>query len=181
MKRIPYTIDKIKFTLPYGWAGLTLREWMDMRFSWDKSDYIRLLEILSGVPYDTWYSCRVIDLDKKVNPILSMITTSPDWEKLPVPSLVTLGGTEIKVPKDLKLETFGQKSVLQIKTNKAQDEYGDPLRALPEALAIYFQPQLTGKPFDGITLEEIIPLVMEMPILEAYPVGTFFLINYGLS
>ncbi len=49
---------------------------------------------------------------------------------------------------------------------------------MPDVIAIYLQPYITDERYERQKAEDIIPEILKMRIVEAYPIATFFLLKY---
>jgi len=102
---------------------------------------------------------------------------------IPPPDHVYINKKKYMVPKDLEAKTFGQKISLQIHLKMNQKDGMSVVEAIPFALAIYFQPLIESpdgikcREYDEDRARDLIPLILEMNLLDAYVVGSFFLGN----
>jgi len=104
--------------------------------------------------------------------VLSFVFSPPKWQGLKMKDRIKIGDKTIKVPKRLELETWGQAVAAMMEASKCENE-ADYIKAVPELLTIYFQPLYDGK-FSRHRLEYVKGLIMQMPAIEAVPVGFFF-------
>ena len=174
---IPYKLADQKFSLPESWNEITLRQWLQLR-TIDAKDICAVLSIFTGIPKETFYQARDIDYVEKMIPNLQWIATPIDLKELPVPSIISLNGETVVVPKDISIKTFGQKLMYQNEMVKHLDGEGNvKIEFLPMNLAIY----LCKDPFSDENVAAILPHIEQLPIVHAYPTGAFFLSSFRES
>ena len=163
--------ETIKATVPESWAEVKLKHILALETEWtgESKDMIGLLSAFTGHNYQTLENAKG-NLWKPLFQVLSFVFEAPNWKKLKKPKTVTLSNKQIKPPRNLLLEAFGQKVMaLQLIT---KDE--DHIHKIPDILAIYLQPAFDGK-FVSDRVKDIKKYVLEMPAYEAMPFGLFFL------
>tara|TARA_B110000046_G_scaffold174665_1_gene198615 strand:- start:921 stop:1484 length:564 start_codon:yes stop_codon:yes gene_type:complete len=175
MKRfkIYHDDDIIGGQIPDSWEEITVKQWAAMR---PNSEPIELLSIFSNIDLSHLENTRA-----DLNPIIRHI-----YEKLILDGMnkldhrprkpLSILGHEIKFPKDLNFERYGQKFMLK----KLQQEKDDMREVVADALAIYAQPLIDGK-FDGHKLEPIKKAIESLPIVLAFPWCLFFLKTLNAS
>ena len=184
---------------PQGYHDLTYGQFLRLRTE-NTSDIGHLLEILTGVPRAIWMKLPVAEASKVTSFLQWIIDSLIKWDELPIPETLHYKGQDYNIPKDLGLETFGQKIVLESHIagvvgqmlkpapkpgpaptpvgvmQAAQRQAQTQLAAvIPYIVATYMQPRVTGKPFDE---QEIPPVELEIlncRALEVYPIGNFFI------
>ena len=168
---------EIPFSVPQSWNEITLRQFLFLK-EWDKKNFIKLISILCNIDYDILFNSRDIDIDNKIIPLLQWVKDPVNVKTLSLPKEITIDGKQYPVPEDIKTKTLGQKITLQLFLADAQTNNKDTSDCISYALAIYFQPEITGKDFNDEEAKKIIPLIEDCKMFEAYPVGTFFLTNF---
>lgn len=82
----------------------------------------------------------------------------------------------MKVPTELGLGTFGQKTLcMQFISEMLEDDYMKIMDLAPRIVAYYMQPFFDDKPFDKDRAEALITKIEAEQITHIYPVGSFFL------
>ena len=175
MKKYSIEIDDrepIKFTCPESWEEVTVGQYIKMESEdWQGDDVIKLLSILSGETLQELDNLKDV---KQLTDALEELTKftmnkPPEWDKLKGSKYIVLGGKKLIVPTDIEGKRLGQKIMLsQIMRG------GDLVKMIPQAMAIYFQPEYDNSNFNRDRLPKIEQLINEMPIVEAYPVVRFF-------
>ena len=175
MKRfkIYHDDDIIGGQIPDSWEEITVKQWAAMR---PNSEPIELLSIFSNIDLS-----HLENTTADLSPIIRHI-----YEKLILDGMnkldhrprkpLSILGHEIKFPKDLNFERYGQKFMLK----KLQQEKDDMREVVADALAIYAQPLIDGK-FDGHKLEPIKKAIESLPIVLAFPWCLFFLKTLNAS
>jgi len=174
MKRfkIHHDDDIIGGQIPDSWEELTVKQWAALRP--DVTD-LELLSILSNIDLSYLENTRA-DLSPAIEHVYHSIKDMPaDLNKLPKKA-ISLLGHQIKFPKDLNFERYGQKFMLK----KLQQEKDDMREVVADALAIYAQPLIAGT-FDGTKLDPIQKALASLPLLLALPSCLFFLTTLNAS
>ena len=164
--------EKKQYFLPENWSEITLKHLINLEL-WrgDNTDPVGLLacfldidpEILANSKSNLW---------KELLTVFSYVFTPPKWHNLKKKDKILMDGKYIHVPKQLELERFGQKVLsLQYMVN-VKDE-SDQIKAIPDILTVYFQPLYDGK-FSRLRLDYVKNIVMNIPAIDAVPIGRFF-------
>jgi hypothetical protein len=134
------------------------------------SEPIELLSIFSNIDLSHLENTRA-DLSPIIQHIYEKLILNGmnELDHRPRKDLFILGH-QIKFPKDLNFERYGQKFMLK----KLTQEKDDMREIVADALAIYAQPLIDGK-FDGHKLEPIKKAIESLPIVLAWPWCVFFL------
>jgi hypothetical protein len=168
MKRfkIYHDDDIIGGQIPDSWEELTVKQWAALRP--DVTD-LELLSILSNIDLSYLENTRA-DLSPAIEHVYHSIKDMPaDLNKLPKKA-ISLLGHQIKFPKDLNFERYGQKAMVK---NLIKDKE-DMREVVAEVFAIYAQPSIDGK-FDSAKIKPIIKAVEALPIISVFPWALFFL------
>lgn len=179
--RVPYMIDGERFTIPTAWSEVTLGEFMQLK-KLKPGDSIGLLNILTGLSREVLERADLVDVERKIVPNLRFFEDEKiDLGAIPCPSTITIEGRAYIVPLDIRVKTFGQLVMLEQEVERSIKETGYLVDAMPLALAIYFYPIVTGKPFNGDEAEEFVEVMLKTKVVEAYPVAAFFLTSLQRS
>jgi hypothetical protein len=158
---------KITGLCPENWQEVTLKQVLDLEKA-DRSDKLQILSCFTGLDLRTIENAKG-DLFEPMYQVLSFITDAPKWDKVKRPKEVTLKDKSIKPPKDISLETFGQKW----RAMEAIQAHENKIDCIPDILAIYFQPSYDGI-FESSRIEDVKEMVYDMPAYQAMPYGFFF-------
>lgn len=173
--KIPYKLGELTIHLPSSWDDVTTGQMMDIK-TLDGKDFFRLLAILSGVDRSKWFDCELSALDLELlTSTLEFIQHPLDLAALPMPSAIMFGGKLLEIPEDLNLKTFGQSAVFAQTIFDSVARTGDVVEVMDQVLAIYLQPEYTGKLFDADSLKKYNAMARETRVAEAYPVASFFI------
>jgi hypothetical protein len=173
---------KHEFILPSNYGELTLKQFFALRKS--SGDIIEGLSILSGLDRSFWEQYKDTNIDEKILPYLEWMKDDFNLEvaRFILPDKLNINGTYYKRPDSIGAETFGQKIALQKEAERFNKEGGNEIDLIPFVLALYFQKEyFQNKLYNSDQVQELIPLIMDCKISEAYPIASFFLINYGKS
>lgn len=172
---ISVTINETTISVPDKWPEVTVKQYCDLCSNINDLNAVRLLSILSGIAYETLLNFDCSIFETGILPAMNFVKNSFSKDPLPLPEKIIIGEKELVVPKDIAAETFGQKVMLQMKINEAQDAQKDLIELIPFTIATYLSPIYYGQKYDDKRAEMLIPLIQEMPITQAYPVAYFFL------
>ena len=160
----------IAATVPEGWHEVKLKHIINLESKWsgESSDMIGLLSSFTDCAYEEIEHSKE-DLWEPLFRVLSFVFEAPKWQKIKKPKTVTIGSKVIKPPRNLSLETFGQKILaLKLITNEENQ-----INNIPDIVAIYLQPAYDGL-FNSGRVADIKKLVLEMTAFDAMPYGLFF-------
>ncbi len=175
-----FTINEIKVSLPSGWDGVTVDQFLKLKEAALKPDILVQLSILSNTDKQLWFDSDIetIYFETILDSIAWAVTT-PDIDNFIMPPVYQLGEKIIVIPKDLTLKTLGQKITFeQMILSKAVMVYDKPacdINVICEAVAIYLQPLYTGEKFDPEKLDEVVSLVRHTLFCDVYAIASFFL------
>lgn len=172
---ISVTINETLISVPDKWDEVNVDQYCKLCAVINELNPVRLLSIFSGIDYETLLNFDCSLFESSVLPAMNFVRNSFSKENLPVPETVVIGEKELTVPKEIREETFGQKVMLQMKINEAQDASMDLIELIPFTIATYLSPAYYEMKYDDKRAEKLIPLILQMPITQAYPVAYFFL------
>lgn len=190
-----YTNDKEQtIQFPTSYHDLTYGQFLRLRTEYKGSDLGHLLDILTGIPRPVWMNLPIAEASKIIQGLQWIITGAFKWDELPVPAQITYAGKAYNIPKDLGLETFGQKIVLEARLDAAlkapfykptkPEDFKNLLTntvsaqlaaSIPYIVAVYMQPRVTGKPFDETEVAAFELEILNCRAVEVYPIGNFFI------
>ena len=169
-----YKDSEISFGVPTSYNELTLKQLVQLN-EWDKKDIIKLIAILCSIEYDVLFNSRMLDIDTQILPLLDWLKKPQNFQQLIVPKYITIAEKHYDVPTDISVKTLGQKISLQLHLAQAQNDKKATIDCIPFALAVYFQPEITGNDYSEDEAIKLIPEIMNCKMFEAYPAGNFFL------
>lgn len=172
---IPFKTDTLAFELPSKYGDLTFDQFFKIKNCDGKVGTI--ISILSGVSKETLEKCDDLDLDAKLGPYLQFLQEPFDLHNYFVPDFIEVNGITYPKPKDLGLQSVGQKWHLEDLYREITEKGGNDVDIFPSALAIYLQPTITQKPYDVEEVEKLIPHMMNVKLMEGWPMASFFLTN----
>lgn len=171
---VKYQGKKRVVSFPAGWDELTFRQFLEIRqFEPDQGGTPRLLEILTGIEREAWLNMHA-GIAGTLASLLEWVDTPPNYD-VPAPKSIKVGDKVYPVPRDLGMETFGQKITLETKVQKWMQEKRDLFELMPDAMAIYFQPVMSDGTFDDKKAEELKEVFYDCRAAEVYPIASFFL------
>ena len=159
--------------IPTSWVEVTAEMWLRLIQIDENSREFELIAALTGEPEEFFLKSKDTLLDVKFFKELEWYTKPINLITLERKDEVVVGDKTIPIPKDLGFKTLGQKMLLQQSMRENKDNID---AAILRAFAIYIAPLYYEKEFDGDTVEPFIEeFVNKMPIIEVYPIGSFFL------
>lgn len=179
---IPFKINGKRYQLPTCWEDMTVSQFQELKRmnEADEYEYIRFLSIVTGVPFETLFHTKSLDVMDKIEPFLAFIKTP--LEKTKAPKAITINGKECPVPTDLRDYTYGQKVHAWNAIAKAIEEHKDPYADMAYIVAIYLQPLATGKNYSEAEAKKMAKEVIgELSLVPTYHIAAFFLNQYAIS
>ncbi len=160
----------VRQEIPESWEECSLGMWLRLS-SWDGVDYVKGFSKIVGVDYDIISRSKSKKLYRTLFDVVSWTGDQVDWEHLETPEYLTIGEKDIQIPKNIGEQSLGQKILVHeaIIRSKNMNE------VLPVALATYLDPLYYGSEFDRARAVKFEEQIKELPVLEAYPAGIFFL------
>ncbi|RKD19004.1 hypothetical protein BCY91_14095 [Pelobium manganitolerans] len=171
-----------EISIPTNWGDLTLGQMLTISELKEQKNYkIKLLSIITGFTDDELSGATDLEQWKEIELLLSFLTETPDLKAYPLPNKIKIDNEEYKIPIDLKVETFGQKVALEELAKNLDPDNVNFISLMPEALAIYFYPRITGERFNDERVEDFVEIMRTIPVKQAFPVASFFLSSYVIS
>lgn len=175
---IPITINNCPFFLPQKWSEVTMKQYIEMNVYKDDLNPCRLLSIFTGISYDDLQTTNADGVTNNILELLGDFNDDVDFSTIPAPASIELGGKQVKVPQDIKTETFGQKVLMHEKLNGVIKDQGSMINLFSEIAAVYLQPHYHGELFNDKKVDEVKAILDQKPVTEVYPIANFFLTNY---
>lgn len=172
---IPFTMSGIACDFPQNYGELNFQQFFDLRKN-PVTD-LEVIAILSGIPKREWELCENVNIDFFVKEYLEFLKDKADFDLFFLPDFITISGKQYPRPKEINLQTYGQKIALVSAIQEAEEKGGTEIDVYPFALALYMQPTITGTPFDMDAVDKLVPEIMKCKIAEAWPLCSFFLSN----
>jgi hypothetical protein len=174
---IKFKLDGKPFLLPESHGELTLGQFLALR-ELPSANIFQTLQILTGIDPEIWKHANK-DIDQALGPALEWMKEPFDFSQFVLPSTIQIGEKKYNVPDSLGIKTFGQKILFETKVNEAREKGLSEADIMDYALAVYFQPEVTGSKFDDAKIEETIKLIHTCRMSEAWPVASFFLLKWS--
>lgn len=157
---------------PDCWEDVLVRHFINPMFL--SGDSLGFLSALSGIDRKTLLNSKE-DIVGQLTRMVAFAGVNPEGFKMKKkPERFKLMGVDCLIPKDIELERVGQKIMFQNAMVKHKFIY----EGIPEAIAIYLAPELNNGEFDDALLPEIEEAVMELKIVDVFPIADFFLNSY---
>lgn len=170
------TVQGIDLLVPTSWDETTTTQFLELRKLNKDSSAASVISALSGQPLELCKNLTIDEVDAVLEAISYIYEHQLDYNQYKMPGSVECGGVTIPLPIDITKKTIWQREhfekLLYPEVAKNQGKIEESIR---EAIAIYFQPYMTGKVFDDEQLGETVKVVGELPITVAYPIAYFFL------
>jgi len=166
------------FFVPESWEEVTVKQFSDLVKFRIELNPARVMSIFTGIEYDWILNAEPQEIEVKLLSVMSFLGEDIDLLALVRKDYISIGGRELKVPKDIRNETYGQKMFLQELINESIRKELPMYEIIPSALAIYFQPIFDNSAFNDKRVEELKPMMSHTRISEAYPICAFFLKKY---
>lgn len=156
-----------EYMIPTSWKEVTLEQILKLDFEVKTLvDHIEILAVFTNLdkskientPSNLW------------KPLLDVMLWSkrfPRWETLPIPETISVNLKTIEIPKNLELETFGQKVYAAQAMEKNKPD------AILDVLACYLQPKIDGK-VNLDRVEDVKEEIKYLPAIKLVPIGRFF-------
>ncbi len=186
---IPFKLGDTSLKIYSSWDEVPTETLIQLKHMKNPKDFCEILSILTGCEYKLIADAEVSDITmQQLSLALKWMNNKINFLALPMPTFLKFGADSIKVVQDLGTKTLAQKSCFQqmifpmvnmeAHENGSQHIVSIEPEAVPIALAIYFQPLITGKIFDPEHLDETIALAGKIPVTQSFPVANFFLRKY---
>lgn len=173
-KRDGVVISEQRMEIPCLWEEVTLRQFLEI-ITAKQLDAFALLSILTGFSIEFLKQVPASAIED-VSRYIFFIYEPPKFDDWKMPKEYWIDGKPYKVPTDLKKETWGQKIMAQQELNEMIENKRNVLEPLPYVLACYFYPAVTGdKNYTDEKIRAFIPKILDTPVTQAYPIGSFFL------
>ena len=167
-------IGESLFDFPTSWMEVTVRQFFQLR-TW-KDDFIELISILSGAPYEIIFSAKQVDLDEKLLPYLKFIESPLSEKDVKKHSTIKIAGIYYPIPSEDSKFTFGQKLSLQERMIETVNKTGSTIDCLAFAAAVYYQPIVQKKRFSTEDADAFAEeFIQGCSISEVWSAGNFFL------
>lgn len=194
MIELPYDIKVGKKTLkpkvPTSWREVTEAQanaWTQL----PKDDPLRIMEILTGVPYIVWQNMDGGIFDEMFTSVAPLLAEDiPNFEDLPKPDTITIRGKEYSTDLDPNRIPMGYLEIMRQKLQEIEEATPkDEKPAYFRYNSFFIAYALAGQVFTRIDKEakasvpvfnesladELVHEVSQLPMIEVFPIGTFFL------
>jgi hypothetical protein len=187
--------DKIiekEYSMCDRWSDLTVSQFFKLK-KWksdEENSFLKLLSILTNIPYETFINSIDINVDDTLTPFTKFLET-PITESLIKCEEIEIGDKKYPVPHELNNPKNGHKFVLAQKDAmrnrfiKTINETGDAINCAEFVVACYYYPIVKGITFDTTEnpdtkfkseeAEGFIEELQDVKMIELYSVHNFFL------
>lgn len=170
-----FKIADKRFSIPTSYEELTVQQFVAISKT---TDLVDILSILSDIPRGDWLNCSDIDIDITLAPWLAWLNIKKDWAALQPPQSIKVGERVIVVPRNLRVHTWGQKLLLEKIWRSVVNGQVNEADAISESVAIYLQPAISNSKFDDNKIDEVKAIINELPIVDIYPIASFFFAKF---
>jgi len=161
---------KQRITSPASWRELTIQQLIELETEWDGVNPIVLFSIVTGLDVGLLKNSDQEGLEEKMLAICAFAYDQPQWDALPKPKHIEIGGEVYKTPDTINRKLLGQKIMV---SQIAIKESADLISQIPRIVAIYMQAVIDGE-FKDERMEEVEALVRKSPAMDCYGLGKFF-------
>jgi len=188
---ISLTLDKKKVKAPTSWHEVTVAMAQKICNEWDASDKIALFNILTATNYAKVKAST--DIGSKFFDVIDFVYFRSTVAMAPVPKALKIGCKIILIPNKVGKLSTGQLIYLRQKMEAVQVKLEADVKANPDltkfafkngfifdslistAVATYLQPLYDKADFDEERAQTIEAMILDMNIVDVYPIGFFFL------
>lgn len=176
---ITIQIKQTQYDIPTQWSEVTLRQYIQLTRYADKLNPVRLLSIVTGIPYDDISNLPCDEFSIKVMPEMNFINEDINVFGLHRKKELTINGTKVKVIRDAGQERFGQKLYMQQVVTNGVDNKVNHNELVAPVVANYYAPYLHPQnKWDDKHVKEVEAYIYDMPMVDVYPEADFFLRGY---
>ena len=187
---IALTLSKKKAKAPTTWHEVTVA--MAQKIcEWDATDKIALFNILTGTNYAKVKAST--EIGSKFFDVIDFVYLRSTVAMAPVPKSLKIGCKIIPMPQNVGKLSIGQLIYLRQKMEAVQVKLDADVKANPDltkfafkngfifdslistAVATYLQPLYDNADFDEGSAQSIEAMILDMNIVDVYPIGFFFL------
>jgi len=160
---------RIPFEIPSGWHEVTLEQFIEIS---KDLDYLEMFSVLSGVELETIKKCRPEEVAYIVEQLESLYNPKELESLSDIVEEFTLNGITYKVNPNLINDTVGQWWDIKKIEVAMKDE---PIKFIPKLIAMIARPE--GEEYDYSKVEDRAKEFLQLDVLTAFKVRTFFLSN----
>lgn len=172
-------INNYSYDIPTNWTEVTLRQYIELATYIGDMSHIRLLSIFTNIDYDVLCNFPCDDFKIKVIPEMAFLSEAIDVLTIKRASKLHIGSYEFEPILDPSKERLGQKLFMQQITENAVTKNLPHYSLVAPVIANYYAPFVHPlKKWDEKHIAEFEQLVLNMPLVEAYPEASFFLTGW---
>jgi predicted secreted protein len=172
-------INNYEYPIPTKWEEVTLRQYIELATYIYDINHIRMLSIMTGLDYDVLCNFPCDDFQLKVIPEMNFLSEELDVLSIKRASKLHIGDFIFDVIRDPSKERLGQKLFMQQITESAVQNKLPHHTLIAPVIANYYAPFVhPDKKWEEQHIKEFEQLVLDMPLMEAYPEADFFLTGY---
>jgi len=172
-------INDYEYDIPTSWNEVTLRQYIELATYIEDINHIRLLSIFTGIDYDVLANFPCDDFQIKVIPEMDFLQEELNVLAIKRAKVLHIGNYEFEPILDPSKERLGQKLFMQQITENAVANHYPHFSLVAPIIANYYAPFVhPQKKWEEKHIKEFEQLVLDMPMVEAYPEADFFLSGY---
>lgn len=173
---------KIEITTPENWDETTVEHYQNIIGKWDKSDWVQLFSLVSGIENAAISESKDDKLAGALYKTIEYVYADFNWDGLSIPKSLELRPifakdypdviSNVIIPKGIGNLSIGQ----AIQARRSIEGFNDIREGISMVTAIYLQPMIDGK-FDMLQVIRLEQVILKMSITKVYPVGFFLLMQ----
>lgn len=172
-------INQTEYDIPTDWKEITLRQYIELATYIDDVSHIRLLSIFTGIDFDILANFPCDEFKIEVMPEMNFLQEEIDVLLLQRKKQVKIGEHLFDVILDPSNERLGQKLFMQQIVDTAITNNLPHHTLVAPVIANYYAPYIhPQKKWEEKHIKEFEQLVLNMPMVDAYPEANFFLRGY---
>ena len=99
----------LRITSPASWRELSLKQLIEIETEWDGESAVHLFSIVTGLDIKLLKNSTEKKLEETMLAICAFAYNQPQWDVLPRPQHIELGGKVYKTPDQISKKMLGQK------------------------------------------------------------------------
>ena len=178
MIKFRYTLEKekIECLIPEGWHEVKMKHLLRLEKEQPTLNH-HALACFTDTPLNDFLNSYSKDDIEAISQIFTFLNDKPSWKRLKKKKRIQLGDKLIKPPENIRMKTIGQKSIalpiVMKYAEKKEEEITPEIDDVLQILAIYFQPEYSGK-YDDNKIPGIKQLILEANCIDVMPWFIFF-------
>lgn len=173
---ITLTINGKKHKAPICKEELTTNQYQLLITEWDGESISQLFSILTGTEHKEIKKTKDYKVENSVYAVCDFVyQPSFKFDDIELPKVIKIKEKVLMIPKRLDALSLEQAIHLRQRMEKVREGANNLGECISYACAVYLQPIYDGGEFDKEKALELEKVILEMSIVDTYPVGFFFL------